>query len=75
MLARPYTPGMHTWFDYRTVWAKHPWLLVYAVIVVAVFALSVIGTVMGGGPLALLFIPALAGAYLHHLLVMKRVNG
>lgn len=65
---------MHTWFDYRTVWASHPWLLVYAVIVVAVFALSVVGTAMGRGPLAILFIPALAGAYVHHLMVMKRVE-
>ena len=75
MLARPYTPGMNTWFDYRAVWAKHPWLLVHAVIVVLVFVLSVVGTAVGGGPLALLFIPALAGAYLHHLMVMKRVDG
>ena len=75
MLARPYPPAMNTRFVYRTVGAKHPWLLVYAVIVVAVFVLSVVGTALGGGPLALLFIPALAGAYLHHPMVMKRVNG
>lgn len=63
---------MNTWFEYRTVWAAHPWLLVYAMVVVLVLLLSIIGTALGGGPLALLFIPALAGAYVHHLLVMKR---
>lgn len=65
---------METWFDYRTVWAKHPWLLAYAVIVVAVFVLSVIGTVAGPRPLAILFIPALAGAYVHHLMVQRRLG-
>ena len=65
---------METWFDYRTVWAKHPWLLVYAVIVVAVFALSVVGTVTGPRQLAILFIPSLAGAYVHHLMVQKRLD-
>lgn len=63
---------MNTWFDYRTVWAAHPWLLVYAIIVVAVLVLSIIGTAAGGGPLVLLFIPGLAGLYVHHLMVMKR---
>jgi hypothetical protein len=65
---------MNTWFDYRAVWAKHPWLMVYAVIVVLVLVLSIIGTVAGHSPLAILFIPALGGAYVHHLLVMKRLG-
>ncbi len=65
---------MNTWFDYRTAWAAHPWLLAYACVVVAALALSIVGTILGGGPLALLFIPALAGAYVHHLLVMKRIE-
>lgn len=65
---------MDTWFDYRTVWAKHPWLLVYAVIVLAVFAVSIVGTVVGPRPLAILFIPSLAGAYVHHLMVQKRLE-
>jgi hypothetical protein len=60
-----------TWWDYRRVWAAHPWVAVYAVIVVAVFALAVYGTVVRN-PLAILFIPSLAGAYVHHMLVMKR---
>jgi hypothetical protein len=65
---------MDTWYDYRRVWAGHPWLLVYAVIVVAVFALSVFGTVAGPRQLAILFIPSLAGAYVHHLMVQKRLG-
>lgn len=63
---------MDTWSTYRAVWAEYPLLLVYAVIVVAVLVLGVVGTIMGTGILALLFIPALAGAYAHHLMVMKR---
>lgn len=66
--------AMNTWFDYRTVWARHPWLLAYAVVVVLVLVLSVVGTVAGHGPLAILFIPALAGAYVHHLMVMHRLD-
>jgi hypothetical protein len=60
------------WFDYRRVWAGHPWVLVYAVLVVLVLVLAVIGTIVRN-PLAILFIPALAGIYVHHMLVMKRV--
>jgi hypothetical protein len=63
---------VETWYDYRTVWAGHPMLLVYAVIVVVVFALGVVGTITGG-PLVICFIPALAAAYVHHLLVQKRL--
>jgi hypothetical protein len=65
---------METWFDYRTVWAKYPWLLAYAVLVVAVFVLSIVGTVVGPRPLAILFIPSLAGAYVHHLMIQKRLG-
>lgn len=65
---------MGTWYDYRTAWAAHPWLLAYAVVVVAVLGLAVVGTFVGG-PLALLFIPSLAGLYVHHLMVMKRLHG
>jgi hypothetical protein len=60
------------WFDYRRVWAAHPWVLVYAVIVAVVFVIAVVGTVIRG-PLALLFIPSLAGLYGHHLMVQKRL--
>jgi hypothetical protein len=60
------------WFDYRRVWAGHPWLAVYAVIVVLVLILAIVGTAMRN-PLAILFIPALAGGYIHHMMVMKRV--
>jgi hypothetical protein len=66
-------PVVNTWYDYRAVWSSYPWLLVYAIIVVAVFVVAVVGTFIGG-PLSILFIPSLAGAYLHHLMVMKRVG-
>lgn len=65
---------MQLWWDYRRVWAAHPWLAVYAVIVVAVLVLAVIGTVQRNA-LAILFIPALGGAYAHHLMAMKRLDG
>jgi uncharacterized membrane protein len=60
------------WFDYRRVWAAYPLLLAYAVLVVVVLVMAVIGTVERN-PLAILFIPGLAGLYVHHMLVMKRV--
>jgi hypothetical protein len=68
-----YTPRVDFWFDYRRVWAGHPWLLVYFVIVLAVFGLAIYGTVVRD-PLAILFIPALGGLYVHHMMVMKRVD-
>ena len=39
----------------------------------AVLVLAVVGTVLRN-PLAILFIPALGGAYVHHLMVMKRLS-
>ena len=63
---------VQTWYDYRAVWSSYPWLLAYAILVVAVFVAAIVGTFVGG-PLAILFIPSLAGAYVHHLLVMKRL--
>lgn len=65
---------VQTWFEYRTVWAAHPWLFAYAVVVLGVFVLGVVGTVSGTPALAVLFIPSLAGAYAHHLMVLKRAN-
>lgn len=64
---------MDVWWDYRRVWAGHPWILVYAVIVLLVLALAIVGTIQRT-PLAILFIPALAGAYVHHLLVQRRLE-
>jgi hypothetical protein len=61
------------WFDYRRVWARYPLLRVYFVIVIVVFALAIYGTATGT-LLAVLFIPALAGAYIHHLMAMKRLD-
>ena len=65
---------MDLWFDYRRVWARHPALLAYFVVVAAVLVLAIYGTVARVGILALLFIPALAGGYAHHLMVMKRLD-
>lgn len=65
---------VNTWFDYRTVWAGHPWVLAYAVVVVLVLVLSIVGTAAGAVPLMILFVPALAGVYVHHLMVMKRLD-
>jgi hypothetical protein len=65
---------VQTWFDYRSVWAAHPWVLAYAAFVVLLIVVSVLGTIMGG-VLAILFIPSLAGAYFHHLIVMRKLNG
>jgi hypothetical protein len=62
---------VNTWYEYRMVWAAHPWVLAYAIIVLLVLLLSILGTV-AGGPFALLFIPGLAGLYVHHLIVMKK---
>ena len=65
--------AVDVWWDYRRVWAAHPWLLVYAVVVIAVLVLAVVGTVLRS-PLAILFIPALGGAYAHHLMAMRRLD-
>ena len=65
--------GVNTWFDYRSVWAAHPWVLIYAVFVVLLFVVSIIGTIMGS-VLAILFIPSLAGVYLHHLIVVRKLE-
>ena len=64
---------MDLWYDYRSVWANHPWLLAYAVLVVVVLVMAITGTFMRNA-LAILFVPGLAGAYVHHMLVMKRTH-
>jgi hypothetical protein len=65
---------VNTWYDYRSVWSTHPLVFVYAMVVLAVFVLSIIGTVVAPGPLAILFVPSLAGAYGHHVMVTKRLQ-
>jgi hypothetical protein len=62
-----------TWHDYRRVWAGYPWVLLYAAFVVLLLVVAVIGTIMGN-VLAILFIPSLAGAYLHHLIVVRKLT-
>jgi hypothetical protein len=64
---------MEVWWDYRRVWAKYPWLAVYAVVFVLMFGAAVYGTV-ARDVLAVLFIPSLGGLYLHHVLAMKRLD-
>ena len=66
--------AVNLWFDYRKVWAAHPLLLAYFVIVVVVLALAIYGTATRTGVLAILFIPALAAGYYHHMMVMKRLD-
>lgn len=64
---------MDFWADYRRVWAGSPWVLFYAGFVVLLFVAAVVGTVLGN-VLAILFIPSLAGVYLHHLIVMRKLG-
>lgn len=59
-----------TWTTYRSAWRRRPWLLLLAIIAVVLIVLSLVATV-AHGPLALLFIPGLAVAYLHHELVRR----
>lgn len=64
---------MEIWYDYKRAWAIAPLLRVYFVIVVLVLLLAIFGT-FSHGVLAILFVPSLAGAYVHHLMAMKRIN-
>ncbi len=48
-------------------------MLLYAGFVVLLLVASVIGTVLGD-VLAILFIPSLAGIYLHHLIVQRKLG-
>jgi hypothetical protein len=64
---------VNTWYEYRDVWSAHPWVLAMAVIAAAVIVLAIVETILGG-PLALLFIPGLAMAYGHHLIVQKKLD-
>jgi hypothetical protein len=58
------------WAEYRAVWRRRPWLLLIAMAGVVLVVVSVAETVVRG-PLAFLFIPGLALAYLHHILVRR----
>ena len=62
-----------TWYDYRSVWARHPWVLIYAVFVALLIVVSIIGT-FAGDVFAILFIPSLAGVYVHHIIVMRKLD-
>lgn len=64
---------MNTWYDYRAVWAAHPWVILVVLLGLACVVVSVVATVTGGA-LAFLFIPGLAAIYVHHLIVQRKVS-
>ncbi|MEO8888542.1 MAG: hypothetical protein ABI301_06375 [Jatrophihabitantaceae bacterium] len=64
---------MNTWYDYRSAWSTHPWLLVLALAAVALIVVGVLGTVIGG-LLGLFFVPGLLALFAHHLLVTKKLG-
>jgi hypothetical protein len=59
-----------TWYQYRLAWAAHPWVILIAVVGLALIVGAIVGMVVGG-PLVVLFIPGLAAVYIHHLIVQK----
>lgn len=61
------------WYDYRTVWASHVWVLVVGVVGAVTVLIGLIGTIVANR-LALLFIPGLAVLFAHHLIVRKRIG-
>jgi hypothetical protein len=68
------SPGVHTWYEYVDVWSTHRWVMVLAIVAVAVIVGAAVATFVGG-ELALLFIPGLAALYGHHLLVKRIAAG
>ncbi len=64
---------MDTWYQYRLAWAAHPWVIVIAVIGLALIVGAIVGMIVGG-PLVVLFIPGLAAIYIHHLIVQKAAD-
>jgi cytochrome c biogenesis factor len=69
--AIPYGLRVDTWYDYRTVWGAHPWVLLVFVLAVACVVAGVIGTA-ATNVLAILFIPGLLLGYGHHLIVTRK---
>ena len=67
----PYGLRVDTWYDYRTVWSAHPWVLLVFVIAVVCVIAGVIGTV-ATNVLAIAFIPGLLLGYGHHLIVTRK---
>ena len=61
------------WYDYRTVWARHAWVPVVAILGAVMVLLGIIGTILADR-LALLFIPGLAVLFAHHLIVRKKIG-
>lgn len=61
---------MTTWYQYRDVWAAHPWMLFVAIGSLALLVAGVVGTALGS-VLAVCFIPGLAALFGHHVLAGK----
>jgi len=68
-----YGQRVNTWYDYRTVWSAHPWVLGLAIVAVTLVAVGVVGT-FAGGALAIFFVPGLGGIFVHHLIVARKVH-
>jgi hypothetical protein len=64
---------VNTWYDYRAAWSAHPWVLGLALAAAVMMAAGVVGTIVGSA-LALFFIPGLAGIFIHHLIVVRKVG-
>jgi hypothetical protein len=58
------------WYQYRDAWSQRPWVLLLGLFAVLVLVAGILGTIAVNG-LALLFIPGLAGIYVHHLIVKR----
>lgn len=66
-----YRLAVSTWYDYRAVWSRHPWLLILAVAGVAMVLLGIVGSI-AGTLAAVLFVPGLLLLFAHHVLVQRR---
>jgi hypothetical protein len=74
MLSRVASLRVNVWYEYRLAWSAHPWVILIALVGLALIVGSVVGMVVGG-PLVVLFIPGLAAIYIHHLIVQKASDG
>jgi hypothetical protein len=71
--AAGYGQRVNTWYDYRAVWSAHPWVLGLAIAAAAMMAVGVVGT-LAGGALAIFFVPGLAGIFVHHFVVARKMS-
>jgi uncharacterized membrane protein YcjF (UPF0283 family) len=61
------------WYQYRDVWARHPWIAAVALLAVLFIIGGIAGSVLRN-LLALFFIPGLILLYAHHLLVQRKAE-